>query len=131
MKISGRARYCCALIIAVMLSSATLYGAAVSDMDLDWFRDRPMEMQWGPDPFLPKVPMGEQSSSDRKFDLSAVILGGERPAAVMDGKVVHKGDVIGSYHVLRILTDTVVLKGQAGLVAVPLKPLFSLGGDLP
>lgn len=131
MKIRECAVYCCTLILVVLFSSTSLYGAAVSDLDLDWFRDRPMEMQWGPDPFLPKVPLGGQVSSDRKFVLSAVILGGGRPAAVMDGKVLHKGDMIGSYSVLRILNDTVILKGPSGLVEVSLKPLFSLGGDLP
>ncbi|MEE8319428.1 MAG: hypothetical protein V3R44_01930 [bacterium] len=121
---------CCLMLIAVV---GQVQAGAVSDLDLEWFRDRPTEVQWGPDPFLPKVRIdqGSGNTSGQKYILTAVILGGEKPAAVIDGEVVHAGEKIGSNRVVKILKDSVVLKGPSGLVEVPLKPLFSLGSSLP
>ena len=124
-----------AAIFCLMLLAAAgqVCAGAVSDLDLEWFRDSPMEVQWGPDPFLPKVRIDQGSGNKpgQKYILTAVILGGEKPAAVIDGEVVHAGEKIGSHRVVKILKDTVVLKGPSGLVEVPLKPLFSLGNSLP
>ncbi len=128
--ISLLATVCCLMLIAVV---GQVQAGAVSDLDLEWFRDRPTEVQWGPDPFLPKVRIdqGSGNTTDQKYILTAVILGGEKPAAVIDGEVVHAGEKIGSSRVVKILKDSVVLKGSSGLVEVPLKPLFSLGSSLP
>ncbi len=124
------ASICCLILIA---APGQVRAGAVSDFDLEWFRDRPMEVQWGPDPFLPKIRLdkGSGNSSGRKYILTAVILGGEKPAAVIDGEIVHAGGKIGSHRVVKILKDSVVLKGPSGLVEVLLKPLFSLGNNLP
>ncbi len=128
--ISLLATVCCLMLIAVV---GQVQAGAVSDLDLEWFRDRPTEVQWGPDPFLPKVRIdqGSGNTSGQKYILTAVILGGKKPAAVIDGEVVHVGEKIGSNRVVKILKDSVVLKGPSGLVEVPLKPLFSLGSSLP
>ncbi len=128
--ISLLATVCCLMLIVVV---GQVQAGAVSDLDLEWFRDRPTEVQWGPDPFLPKVRIdqGSGNTSGQKYILTAVILGGEKPAAVIDGEVVHVGEKIGSNRVVKILKDSVVLKGSSGLVEVPLKPLFSLGSSLP
>ncbi len=119
-----------------MLSmTAVAHGASLSDLDVEWFRENPSPVSWGPDPFIPKVSLsvpGESSGpSDRGISFTAVIMGGGKPAAVLNGVVVHPGDSIRGSKVLRIMKNSVLLKGPAGSVEIPLKPLFNVKNSLP
>ena len=127
------------LFAVVALATASLalsaHASSLSDLDVDWFRENPSPVSWGPDPFVPKVSMGipgEPSGPAAGGNLlSAVILGGQKPAAVLNGVVVHQGDIVRGSKVLRIMKNSVLLKGSAGSVEIPLKPLFNVKNSLP
>ncbi len=129
-------------VFALVLAFLPLPGSAAAeaafplvDTDLEWFRSRPLEVRWGADPFVSKAPSAAQAAPGKPlppaFLLSAVILGGEEPAAVVDGEVVHRGGEIRGYRVERIERDRVMLSGSTGRLTVPLLPLYRLHQTLP
>ena len=123
------------LMIVFLVPAAPLHAVPIADMDLQWFRDNPIEPHWGPDPFVPKVNItkgrGGQKEARVPFVLSAVLLGGETPAAILNGSVVHKGETVMGHRVVKITNRSIFLRGASGTTEVPLKPLFSLQDGKP
>ncbi len=125
--------------VTILLASLSFAspGSSVplSEMDLDWFRERPLETEWGPDPFMSKVPISAegmgQEGPGASFLLTAVLMGGEEPSAVLNGSVVHVGDRINGHSVTRITKRSIFLKGPSGTAEILLKPLFSIEGKTP
>jgi hypothetical protein len=122
------------ILFALMFVSPGL-SIPLSDLDLDWFRERPLEMEWGPDPFVAKIPIDvkEKAAGKKKkpFNLTAVLLGGEKPAAILNGAVVHVGDTILGYKVTGITKRFLFLRSSSGTTQVPLRPLFSIKDQIP
>lgn len=115
--------------------AAVAHGVSLSDLDMEWFRENPSPLSWGPDPFIPKVSLGVTGKtlglSDSGVSLTAVIMGGAKPAAVVNGVVVHPGGRIKGSKVVRITKNSVYLKGPGGLLEIHLKPLFKIKSSLP
>lgn len=125
-------------VMALSVTSLLLgTGLAVplSEADIGWFRESPLHLVWGKDPFVPKVRMAQDNGSAAKledqFILTAVLLGRENPAAILNGSVVQVGDRIDDYKVARITRKSIFLKGPSGTTEIPLKPLFSVEGSKP
>jgi hypothetical protein len=122
------------LLCALMLVSQG-FSIPLSDLDLDWFRDNPLDMEWGPDPFVAKIPIAVEGKTHGKkkepFNLTAVLLGGENQAAILNGAVVHVGDTVLGYRVTRITKRYIYLRSSSGTVQVPLRPLFSIDDQKP
>jgi len=123
------------ILLAAFALASPGFSVPLSEMDLDWFREKPLDTEWGPDPFVSKVPIsaGGKASADPEtsFLLTAVLLGSEKPAAVLNGSVVHVGDRIQGHRVTRITKKSIFLKGPSGTAEILLKPLFSIEGKTP
>lgn len=127
------------LLVLVTLFAASLtsaaHGVSLSDLDMEWFRENPSPVSWGPDPFIPKVslsvPGTPSGASDHGISITAIIMGGGKPAAVINGVVVHPGGSIEGSKVIRIMKNSVLLKGPGGSFEIPLKPLFNVKSSLP
>lgn len=107
----------------------------LSEIDIGWFRENPMEPVWGKDPFVPKVRIGQDKGAPIEvkdhFVLTAVLLGGEKPAAIINGSVVQVGDKVNNFRVVKITRKSIFLKGPSGTTEIPLKPLFSIEESKP
>jgi len=120
--------------VIVLVFSAQGLSIPLSELDLGWFGERPLGPRWGPDPFMSKIrtaPEKGKSGSKEPFALTAVLLGGANPAAVLNGSIVHIGDVIQNHRVLKITKRSIFLKGPSGTSEVELKPLFSMEDQSP
>ena len=67
------------ILLAAFALASPGYSVPLSEMDLDWFREKPLETEWGPDPFVSKVPasVGGKAPAglEESFLLTAVLLG--------------------------------------------------------
>lgn len=122
------------LVVTVALTG-TVLSVPLSEIDIGWFREKPLEPVWGKDPFVPKVHVtgvkGAPVTSGESFVLTAVLLGGERPAAILNGWVVQVGDTVLGHNITRITKKSVFIRGPSGTSEIPLKPLFSVEGQKP
>lgn len=122
-----------------LLTTAFLTGTGLtipmSEIDIGWFRESPVEPLWGTDPFVPKVRVIQDQvvppAGEKSFVLTAVLLGGENPTAILNGSVVKVGDNISDHKVTRITRKSIFLKGPTGTTEIPLKALFSFEGQKP
>jgi len=124
------------VLLSVVWSASTAFSLPLSEIDLDWFRERPLDAQWGPDPFVPKVSQpkvdtGADAPAKEPFVLTAVMMGGEKPAAILNGSVVVVGETVKGHKVVKITRKSIFLRGLKGTAEIPLKPLFNLRDQTP
>lgn len=93
--------------------------AALSDLNLGWLERQSLSDQWGRDPFAaPRRPspnaLGAAPSTVPDLHLSAIIYGEGRGLAIINNKILRKGDQVGDREIVDILRDRVVLRDAAG-----------------
>ena len=94
----------------------------ISDVDLGFILGQP-KIPWGEDPFLKLPGFAEVPSVDEKFTLTGIIFSPRSPSAVVNGKMVQEGDLIGSRIVKRIGENYVILKKKNSEIELALPPL--------
>ena len=95
----------------------------ISDVDFGFIMGQP-RIPWGEDPFL-KIPgFALVPSVDEKFTLGGIIFSKHNPSAVVNGKVVQEGDLIGSRMVKRIGENYVILKKKNSEIELALPPVI-------
>jgi hypothetical protein len=65
------------------------------------------DAEWGRDPFSGKVYSAQ--GQPMKFKLTGILWDAQEPQAIVNGKIVELGDLLGNYLVVKIGKDTVTL----------------------
>lgn len=87
----------------------------LSEINMQWLERQERALQWGRDPFaLPSPSAGAGTATDGEFHLSAIIYRAGRGVAIINNKILRKGDMIEGRRIAEILEDRVVLQGAAG-----------------
>ena len=87
----------------------------LSEINTQWLERQEKALQWGRDPFaLPGPSAGAGMATDGEFHLSAIIYRAGRGVAIINNKILRKGDIIEGRRITEILEDRVVLQGAAG-----------------
>jgi len=94
----------------------------ISDVDFGFIMGQP-RIPWGEDPFLKMPGFASVPSVDEKFTLGGIIFSKHNPSAVVNGKVVQEGDLIGTRIVKRIGENYVILKRKNSEIELALPPL--------
>jgi hypothetical protein len=93
----------------------SLRAQPLSEINMPWLERQEKALQWGRDPFaLPSQSPGAGITTDGEFHLSAIIYRAGRGVAIINNKILRKGDTIEGRRITEILEDRVVLQGAAG-----------------
>jgi hypothetical protein len=98
-----------------LLHPVSLPAQPLSEINTQWLERQEKALQWGRDPFaLPTPSAGAAMTTDGEFHLSAIIYRAGRGVAIINNKILRKGDMIEGRRVAEILDDRVILQGAAG-----------------
>jgi len=102
------------LLILLGLTSSS-FAQSLSDINLDWLERQEKYHQWGRDPFvIPSASSGEGSGKEGGLRLSAIIYRKNGGVAIINNRILRKGDRIDGKEVARILEDRVILRDSSG-----------------
>lgn len=88
---------------------------SLSEINTQWLERQENALQWGRDPFsLPGPSTGSAISTEGDFHLSAIIYREGRGVAIINNKILRKGDMIEGRRITEIMEDRVILQGIAG-----------------
>ena len=100
---------------SLLLTPTFLRAQSLSEINIQWLERQERALQWGRDPFaLPGQSAGTGLATDGEFHLSAIIYREGRGVAIINNKILRKGDMIEGRRIAEILEDRVVLQGAAG-----------------
>jgi hypothetical protein len=103
------------LLMGDLLHPVSLPAQPLSEINTQWLERQEKALQWGRDPFaLPNPSAGAGMATDGEFHLSAIIYRAGRGVAIINNKILRKGDIIEGSRITEILEDRVVLQGAAG-----------------
>jgi hypothetical protein len=98
-----------------LLTPAFLGAEPLSEIDTQWLERQEKALQWGRDPFvLPSQSTGTVSEPEGEYHLSAIIYRSGRGVAIINNKILRKGDTIEGRQITEILEDRVILQGPLG-----------------
>ena len=105
-----------AVLFFVLLSlSAPLFAESLSDINLDWLERQEKYRQWGRDPFVASpISSGDESGMIGGLKLSAIIYRKNSGIAIINNRILRKGDRINGKEISQILEDRVVLRDSSG-----------------
>jgi hypothetical protein len=103
---------------------------SLSDVNLSFLKQRKGSMDWGRDPFvLPARPAGEpqqvMNGMEKPFSLSAIIYNSGAGTAIINGRIVRKGDQIEGMEVSEVHSDRVLLKEGLRNLELRVDPFLS------
>ncbi len=100
---------------SLLLTPIVLKAQPLSEINMQWLERQEKALQWGRDPFaLPSQSPDAGITTDGEFHLSAIIYRAGRGVAIINNKILRKGDTIEGRRIAEILEDRVVLQGAAG-----------------
>ena len=98
------------------------------DVDYSFFMTK-AKLPWGVDPFLKEPGFAKVQSVDEKFVLNGILYDKDEPMAIVNGKSVSPGDLVGDRHVEEIGENFVILKKQGSEIELNLPPLRDPASD--
>jgi hypothetical protein len=102
------------LLILLALTSPVL-AQSLSDINLDWLERQEKYRQWGRDPFVASpITSGEESGMVGGLKLSAIIYRKNSGVAIINNRILRKGDRINGKEISQIFEDRVVLRDGSG-----------------
>jgi hypothetical protein len=101
------------LLILLGLTSP-IFAQSLSDINLDWLERQEKYHQWGRDPFVIPSAMGEGLGKEGGLRLSAIIYRRNGGVAIINNRILRKGDRIDGKEIARILEDRVILRDSSG-----------------
>jgi hypothetical protein len=88
---------------------------SLSDINLDWLERQEKFSQWGRDPFVvSSVKPGEESGTVSGLNLSAIIYRKNSGVAIINSRILRRGDRINGKEIAQILEDRVILRDSSG-----------------
>src|SRR5581483_1454871 len=103
---------------------------SLSDVNLSFLKQGKDSMEWGRDPFvLPVRPTGEPyqvaNQVEKQLSLSAIIYNNGTGAAIINGRIVRKGDQIEGMEIGEIHPDRVLLREGLRNLELRVDPFLS------
>lgn len=92
------------------------------DVDYSFFMTK-AKLPWGIDPFQKEPGFAKVPAVDEKYVLEGILYSKDEPMAIVNGKSVGAGDVVGDRHVEEIGENYVILKKQGSEIELNLPPL--------
>ena len=120
-------RYCFVLTLAALAFNPLLSRAekngfeSIKEVDLNYFLNPP-KLPWGVDPFLKSPGFAQVPATDEKYVLNGVFYSRANPMAIVNGKSVKNGDLIGDRLVQEIGENFVILRRDDSEVEINLPP---------
>ena len=103
------------MIYGLLFDFVQSWAQPLSEINMQWLERQEKALQWGRDPFaLPNRPVGGGIGTDGEFRLSAIIYRSGRGVAIINNKILRKGDMIEGRRIADILEDRVVLQDATG-----------------
>lgn len=93
--------------------TGSLFAQSLSDINLDWLERQEKYHQWGRDPFVLPSNSGEPGK-EGGLRLSAIIYRKNAGVAIINNRILRKGDQIDGKEVAQILEDRVILRDSSG-----------------
>jgi hypothetical protein len=93
-----------------------------NNVDLKFFLNPP-KLPWGVDPFLKEPGFAEVKRVDEPFVLNGIFYSENTPTAIVNGKKVKTGDLVGDRRVEEIGENFVILKKKNSEIEINLPPL--------
>jgi len=109
-------RKICEILLLILLGLPySLYAQSLSDINLDGLDRQDKYKQWGRDPFvLPSAQGVAESGTEGGLKLSAIIYRKNSGVAIINDRILRKGDRIGGKEIAQILADRVILRDGSG-----------------
>jgi hypothetical protein len=102
---------------------------SLSDINLSFLKQRKGSMDWGRDPFVLPVPSGEpqqvMNEMEKPFSLSAIIYNNGAGTAIINGRILRKGDQIEGMEVGEVHPDRVLLREGLRNLELRVDPFLS------
>ncbi len=103
----------------VFNGEAALSDTSLSGLNRQWPKEEE-KPKLGKDPFylpprkeIPKnVPAKKEESPREEFSLSGIIYSNDKAVAIINGRILRKGELINGYTITEIFRDKVVLSGK-------------------
>jgi hypothetical protein len=92
------------------------------DVDYSFFLTN-AKIPWGVDPFLKEPGFAKVPAVQEKFVLEGIFYSKDEPLAIVNGKSVGTGDLVGDRHVEEIGENYVILKKQDSEIELNLPPV--------
>jgi hypothetical protein len=104
-----------AILIILLGLTKPLFGESLSDINLEWLERQEKYSQWGRDPFVvASMQTGEDSGMVAGLKLSAIIYGKTGGVAIINNRILRRGDRIDGKEIFQILEDRVILRDDGG-----------------
>jgi len=98
----------------MLLTPVVVRAQYLSEINTEWLERQEKALQWGRDPFALPGPAAPGVSTDGEFHLSAIIYRAGHGVAIINNKILRRGDMIEGRRVAGIFQDRVLLQGPAG-----------------
>ena len=123
-----RLRTALTVILFILLCSAMpLFAESLSDLNLDWLELQEKFSHWGRDPFVVSSIQTGDESGMAGFNLTAIIYRKNSGVAIINNRILRKGDRIAGKEIAQILEDRVILRDGSGDRDLRVNK-FSVGG---
>lgn len=129
------------ILVIVLLFSTPLFSQtptgvsppeahSLSDVNLSFLKQGKESMEWGRDPFvLPVRPVGEPqqvaNAMEKPFSLSAIIYKNGAGTAIINGRILRKGDQIEGMEISEVYPDRVLLREGLRNLELRVDPFLS------
>jgi hypothetical protein len=103
------------LFFILLALTSPVLAQSLSDINLDWLERQEKYRQWGRDPFVvSSISPGEESGMVGGLNLSAIIYRKNSGTAIINNRILRKGDRINGKEISKILEDRVILRDGSG-----------------
>ena len=104
-----------AMLLILLALTSSAFAQSLSDINLDWLERQEKYRQWGRDPFaVSPITSGEESGTVGGLKLSAIIYRKNSGVAIINNRILRKGDRINGKEISQILEDRVILRDSSG-----------------
>lgn len=104
-----------AMFLVLLVLTSPVLAQSLSDINLDWLERQEKYRQWGRDPFIDSsITSGEESGMVGGLKLSAIIYRRNSGVAIINNRILRKGDRIDGKEISQILEDRVILRDSSG-----------------
>ena len=104
-----------AMLLVLLGLTSPVLAQSLSDINLDWLERQEKYRQWGRDPFVnASIKAGEESGMVGGLRLSAIIYRRNSGVAIINSRILRKGDRIDGKEIAQILEDRVIVRDGSG-----------------
>ena len=103
------------IFFILLVPASPVLAQSLSDINLDWLERQEKYSHWGRDPFVAtSMAPGEESGTVSGLNLTAIIYRRNSGVAIINNRILRKGDRINGKEISQILEDRVILRDGGG-----------------